>query len=321
MTSKGTSLKYQIASKLNAILPLPIRFDWQSQNPNSPGMSEHTGTLLKVQVNSRGLDYVIEFKDPLEIVRHDEPHIYVTDCRGVVIASYTDEELGMKYVGKISILPPSERQLKTFSGPAFVNTCFYHWDAEGRMAQNAVYVRDFYSETQVQIIPGDEKSWTKWGKILPPGLRTNNINPDTCAEWMAKDLPLSTSNSIPQDQQTEYYTQVQVRLRRSLFGRGAHFLPQKPQKLPKKKKLHQRDEDALNALDALDALNALKSHTQLTIGTFSKRRRIQPNFNKVEETVPPTPPALKQPVEVVLEDRAVLEDRTILALMTMRNRF
>lgn len=127
---------------LRTSLPVLVRFISKRQTPTSPGQDEHIGVLFAVQ----------EFKGNLEF--------------GVYSRNYLTDSFAFE----------------VFTGFAFVSMCYRNWDTKGHVSSGKPYVRDFMQGVDVQLRPGDAKSWIRMGKLLPKDVR-DSTDVDTVSSW------------------------------------------------------------------------------------------------------------------------------------------
>ena len=181
--------------KAMSYLPLRVFFSSTSQKPGSPGPQENTGIVCGIHVSMGPKNpkwvFCIQAKDPL-IVRSKK---------------------------HIEIVPPEKRQTKLFAMAAWVHTCYYNWDVEGRVSNQSCYRRSAYTNT----IAETEGKKVYFRDIFPSCLRDLSQ-----LENIAKFLnggyvvptPAVDSGSPPHTNPVNFV--VDVTGRSSMPGRGLH---------------------------------------------------------------------------------------------------
>lgn len=134
--------------KWKSRIPCEIRF---SMKPKSPlTFADHTGILMGCRASSRSkIEFLIYFNDPLD------SKIKPGDRHADVIADRT------------------KRKPKVFAGGAFSMTCYYHHEFYAKTKDpKTTCTRDFNNAVELQLKPGDDKSWTMMDKCFPKSVRT-----------------------------------------------------------------------------------------------------------------------------------------------------
>jgi hypothetical protein len=159
---KPLEIAQEMVNKWIKHLPTVIRFNSLPQIPDGPGFKEHTGILFGCRIVNGRFEFGIYFKDPLEI-----------KTTGVSKKGSERSKCdGVGDIQQITTLPISKRTFKIFGGSAFSMTCYYNWDVQGSNCYNRRYTREFFKNTAVQMIPGDETSWGLMNSIFPLGVRS-----------------------------------------------------------------------------------------------------------------------------------------------------
>lgn len=214
------SIQTTIMEKINAFCPILIRFRSKPQD-KTKNYEEQTGILCGCKNVSGRFDFGIYYKDPLEIQ-------YAPGNRR------SPQKATESGSSPITIIQQNERVYKIFNGPAFTMTCYYLWDNNGNNSSDKCYVRDFYSGTDLQLIPGDDSSWTKTDLVFPKEVRNVSDYKVTC-KFLNDNGPIklpfkndSLLKILPDDHNVSNFI-ISIHGRRSLPGRG---IPKKIQHNP-----------------------------------------------------------------------------------------